>query len=111
MPMTLGTITSRGYEVAPEHEEAIKALYGKGSNLANFFGQCLFAANSSVLLIQSTLANIGYDVDVMQIVMVQVPVAIFAMVVSASQSYLVDKKMVKKYYPDIYKSDKKPAAN
>lgn len=111
MPMTLGTITSRGYEVAPEHEEAIKALYGKGSNLANFFGQCLFAANSSVLLIQSTLANIGYDVDVMQIVMVQVPVAIFAMVVSASQSYLVDKKMVKKYYPDIYKSDKKTAAN
>lgn len=111
MPMTLGTITSRGYEVAPEHEEAIKALYGKGSNLANFFGQCLFAANSSVLLIQSTLANIGYDVDVMQIVMVQVPVALFAMVVSASQSYLVDKKMIKKYYPDIYKSDKKPAAN
>ena len=47
----------------------------------------------------------------MQIVMVQVPVALFAMVVSASQSYLVDKKMIKKYYPDIYKSDKKTAAN
>ena len=111
MPMTIGAIEAKGYEPTPEHVETIKALYGKGSNLANFFGQCLFAANSSVLLIQSTLANIGYDVDVMQIVMVQVPVALFAMVVSASQSYLVDKKMIKKYYPDIYKSDKKPAAN
>ena len=66
--------------------------------MANFFGQCLFAANSSVLLIQSTLANIGTQVDVMQIVVVQIPVALFAMVVSASQSYLVDKKMSKKYY-------------
>lgn len=99
MPMTLGTITSRGYDVAPEHEEAIKALYGKGSNMANFFGQCLFAANSSVLLIQSTLANIGTQVDVMQIVVVQIPVALFAMVVSASQSYLVDKKMTKSTTP------------
>ena len=82
MPMTLGIIESKGYDIAPEHEETIKALYGKDYNVSNFFGQCLFAANSSVLLIQSTLASIGYD-----------------------------KRMIKKYYPDIYKSDKKPAAN
>ena len=111
MPMTLGIIESKGYDIAPEHEETIKALYGKDYNVSNFFGQCLFAANSSVLLIQSTLASIGYDVDVMQIVMVQVPVAIFAMIVNATQTLIVDKRMIKKYYPDIYKSDKKPADN
>lgn len=111
MPMTLGIIESKGYDIAPEHEETIKALYGKDYNVSNFFGQCLFAANSSVLLIQSTLASIGYDVDVMQIVMVQVPVAIFAMIVNATQTLIVDKRMIKKYYPDIYKRDKKPAAN
>ena len=111
MPMTLGIIESKGYDIAPEHEETIKALYGKDYNVSNFFGQCLFAANSSVLLIQSTLASIGYDVDVMQIVMVQVPVAILAMIVNATQTLIVDKRMIKKYYPDIYKSDKKPAAN
>ena len=108
MPMTLGIIESKGYDIAPEHEETIKALYGKDYNVSNFFGQCLFAANSSVLLIQSTLASIGYDVDVMQIVMVQVPVAIFAMIVNATQTLIVDKRMIKKYYPDIYKN---PAAN
>ena len=103
MPMTLGIIESKGYEVAPEHEETIKALYGKDHNVSNFFGQCLFAANSSVLLIQSTLASIGYEVDVMQIVAVQIPVALFAMLVNATQTLIVDGRMVKKYYPDMKK--------
>ena len=103
MPMTLGIIESKGYEVAPEHEETIKALYGKDYNVSNFFGQCLFAANSSVLLIQSTLASIGYEVDVMQIVAVQIPVALFAMLVNATQTLIVVGRMVKKYYPDMKK--------
>lgn len=103
MPMTLGIIESKGYEVAPEHEETIKALYGKDYNVSNFFGQCLFAANSSVLLIQSTLASIGYEVDVMQIVAVQIPVALFAMLINATQTLIVDGRMVKKYYPDMKK--------
>lgn len=103
MPMTLGIIESKGYEVAPEHEETIKALYGKDYNVSNFFGQCLFAANSSVLLIQSTLASIGYEIDVMQIVAVQIPVALFAMLVNATQTLIIDGRMVKKYYPDMKK--------
>ena len=103
MPMTLGIIESKGYEVAPEHEETIKALYGKDYNVSNFFGQCLFAANSSVLLIQSALASIGYEVDVMQIVAVQIPVALFAMLVNATQTLIVDGRMVKKHYPDMKK--------
>lgn len=103
MPMTLGIIESKGYEVAPEHEETIKALYGKDYNVSNFFGQCLFAANSSVLLIQSTLASIGYEVDVMQIVAVQIPVSLFAMLVNATQTLIVDGRMVKKHYPDMKK--------
>lgn len=41
MPMTLGIIESKGYDIAPEHEETIKALYGKDYNVSNFFGQCL----------------------------------------------------------------------
>ncbi len=107
MPMTVGIVESKGYDIAPEHEETMKALYGKDSNMSNFFGQCLFAANSSVLLIQSTLASIGTEVDVMQIVMVQIPVALFAMFVNATQTLIVDRRMVKKCYPDLYKSNEK----
>ena len=106
MPMTLGIIESKGYEVAPEHEETIKALYGKDYNMSNFFGQCLFAANSSVLLIQSTLATVGVEVDVMQIVVVQIPIALFAMFINAAQTLIVDGRMVKKCYPDGLKGAK-----
>jgi len=98
MPMTLGAVEAQGHAVAPEHEEAIKALYGKDYNMSNFFGQCLFAANAAVLLIQSTLANLGVSVDVMQIVRVQIPVALFAMLVNASQSLIVDRRMTRKCY-------------
>ena len=109
--MTTGIIEAHGYDIDPEHEETIKALYGKNSNVSNFFGQCLFAANSSVLLIQSTLLSIGYEVDVMQIVVVQIPVAIFAAIVNATQTLIVDNRQIKKHYPDIYKKGNAAKAN
>ena len=98
LPMTLGCVEAKGLTVHPEHEESIKALYGKDGNMGNFFGQCLFAANSSVLLIQSTIASVGVEVDVMDIVKVQIPVAIFAMIVSVTQNLLIEKRNYQKYY-------------
>lgn len=106
MPMTLGIVEAQGLTVHPEHEETIKALYGKDYNMSNFFGQCLFSANSSVLLIQSTIALTGIDVDVMQIVAVQIPVALFAMFVNAAQTLIVDKRMRQKCYGDTSKAAK-----
>jgi len=96
MPMTIGIIEGKGYEVTEEHEETIKALYGMHYNLGNFFGQCLFAANASVLLIQSTLQNVGYEYDVMQIVKVQIPVALFAAVMGFVYTQIVDKRATAK---------------
>ena len=106
MPMTLGIIESKGLEVAPEHEETIKALYGKDHNMSNFFGQCLFSANASVLLIQSTIAAVGLEVDVMQIVAVQIPVALFAMFINAAQTLIVDSRQCKKHYGNALKPAK-----
>ncbi len=106
LPMTLGIIEGQGLQVAPEHEETIKSIYGKNYNLSNFFGQCLFAANSSVLLIQSTLATAGFEYDVMEIVKVQIPVALFAMFVNATQTLIVDSRQCKKHYGDKLKAVK-----
>ena len=47
----------------------------------------------------------------MQIVVVQIPVAIFAAIVNATQTLLVDKRQIKKHYPDIYKQGNAAKAN
>ena len=104
MPMTVGIVESNGKAVAEKHEESMKALYGMHYNVGNFFGQCCFAANASVLLIQSTLANIGYEVDVMQIVRVQIPVAAFAMLMAAVYTIIVDTRVSKKCYGAVQKT-------
>ena len=106
MPMTVGIVESNGRAVAEEHEECMKALYGMHYNVGNFFGQCCFAANASVLLIQSTQANIGYEVHVMQIVQVQIPVAAFAMLMAAVYTIVVDTRMSKKCYGAVMKTQK-----
>ena len=97
MPMTIGAIEAKGYEPTPEHVETIKALYGANQNLANFFGQCMFPTAAAVLLIQSIIASVGVTVDVMQIILVQLPVAVFAIFVNAGQAYIVNNMMMKRY--------------
>ena len=57
-----------------------------------------------MLLIQSTLANIGYEVDVMQIVRVQIPVAAFAMLMAAVYTIIVDTRVSKKCYGAVQKT-------
>ena len=49
---------------------------------------------------------VGVEVDVMQIVKVQIPIALFAMFVNAAQTLIVDGRMVKKCYPDGLKTAK-----
>ena len=47
----------------------------------------------------------------MQIVVVQIPVAIFAAIVNATQTLIVDNRQIKKHYPDIYKKGNAAKAN
>ncbi|MEE1392834.1 MAG: DUF969 family protein [Negativibacillus sp.] len=97
LPMTIGAIKAKGYEPTPEHIETIKALYGANQNLSNFFGQCMFPTAAAVLLLQSTIASVGMEVDVMEIVFVELPVALFAIVINAGQAYIINNKMMKRY--------------
>ena len=57
-----------------------------------------YAFVTSTEYVNENTTIVNYEVDVMQIVVVQIPVALFAMFINAGQSYLVDKRMSKKYY-------------
>lgn len=50
------------------------------------------------MLVQSTLKDLGYEVTLGQLALVEIPVAIVALVVASGYFYLKEKKIAKKYY-------------
>lgn len=66
-------------------------------NVAWFFGQVLFVGTSGMLLVQSTLADLGYQVELIDLASVQIPVALIATACAIVYYFLKDKKLAKKY--------------
>ena len=85
--------------VNPEHEEGIKKECLQRWKI--FVGSLVkysFIGGAGALLVQSTLKDLGYEVTLGQLALVQIPVAITALVVASVYFYLKEKKLAKKYY-------------
>jgi len=98
MPMATGVIEASGKTINEKHEEEIKGMASGMENIAWFFCQVLFVGGSGGLLVQSTLASLGYTVELIDLAKVEIPVGIFAVAAAIVYYYLKDKKLVKKYY-------------
>ena len=98
MPMAIGAVEAEGNEIHEEHEEQIKGMASAMENIAWFFCQVLFVGGSGGLLIQGTMAGLGYDVDLASLAKVAVPTALVAIVASIIYFIAKDKMLVKKYY-------------
>lgn len=98
MPMSTGAIETSGKEVNEKYLEEIKGMASGMENVAWFFCQVLFVGGAGGLLVQSTLASVGYDVALIDLVKVEIPIAVIAIAVTITYYYLRDKKLYKKYY-------------
>lgn len=98
MPMAVGAIEAKGLEPKDEYVEELKGMASGMENIAWFFGQVLFVGTSGALLVQSTMAPLGYDVDLLQMALIEVPVALIAVGFSAVYYIVKDNKLRKKYY-------------
>ncbi|MBQ7816579.1 MAG: DUF969 domain-containing protein [Oscillospiraceae bacterium] len=98
IPMATGTVEAKGKKVNPEHLEQIKAMSAGIENISWFFCQVLFVGGSGALLVQGTLANLGYDVQLIQLAAVEIPVAIVGVAVGVIYYWLRDRRLNKKYY-------------
>ncbi|MEF9992056.1 MAG: DUF969 domain-containing protein [Romboutsia sp.] len=96
-PMAQAAGVSKHGALDEKDEEGIKALSAASENYGNFFGQNLFAGSSGVLLIASTLTQLGYSVTELEIAKASIIMAVIAFLVSALQNYLFDKKLNRKY--------------
>lgn len=108
MPMVMGTVDekqSKAEEVR-DYEEQMKGITSAMENICWFFGQVLFIGGAGGLLVQSTLKDLGYDVSLLSLAMVEVPVALVALVVSFIYFSIKDKKLRAKNHIVAPKEDK-----
>ncbi|MCI9124400.1 MAG: DUF969 domain-containing protein [Eubacterium sp.] len=98
MPMAEGAITAQGKKPNEDHMEELKGMAAGMENVTWFFGQVLFVGGSGAILVQNTLADLGYEVELGSLAAAEIPVCIIATVVTIILYYLKDKALVKKYY-------------
>lgn len=97
MPMAEAAVEKEGYEINEDHLEQLKGMSAGMDNVAWFFGQVLFVGTSGMLLVQSTLADLGYEVELIDLASVQIPVAIMAVGCAIVYYYIKDKRLMKQY--------------
>lgn len=98
MPMMEGAVKNQGHEPNEEHVEEMKGMASAMENIIWFFFQVLFIGGSGGVLVQGTLASLGYEVELAQLAAVEIPIALIALVVASVYFILRDKKLTKKYY-------------
>ncbi|MDO4265580.1 MAG: DUF969 domain-containing protein [Eubacteriales bacterium] len=97
LPMEEGAAEDENGEVNPEYLEEIKGMSAAIENITWFFFQVLFVGGSGALLVQSTLSGLGYEVELIDLAKVEIPVALTALVLSCIYFLLKDKKLRAKY--------------
>lgn len=98
LPMAEAAVKAQGHEVKEDHVEDIKGMASAVENVTWFFWQVLFVGGSGGILVQGTLASLGYEVELIELAAAEIPVAIFALVVACVVTIINDKRLTKKYY-------------
>lgn len=98
MPMAVGAIEASGNKPNEDHVEQLKGMASGMENLAWFYCQVLFVGGAGGLLVQSTLAQLGYDVELLDLAKVEIPIGILAVVIGMVYYYFKDRRLWIKYY-------------
>ncbi len=94
LPMAQGSAkASKGDELTDKEDEAIRGNSAAIENFGNFFAQNCFPAASGVVLIQGTLAALGYEVTLQSISTAAIPVAVIVVILSCVQVFMLDMKI------------------
>ena len=98
LPMIEGAISNKEGKANEDHVEEAKGLAVAMQNFTWFFFQVLFVGGAGGILVQTTLAGLGYEVELIDLAAAEIPVALVALVVSCAFVILKDNKLMKKYY-------------
>ena len=98
LPMAEGAIKNAGHEPNEEHMEEVKGMASAMENITWFFFQVLFVGGAGGILVQTTLASLGYEVELIDLAVKEIPIALISLLVACAFMLWKEKKQLKKYY-------------
>jgi uncharacterized membrane protein len=92
-PMALAAAEKQHGELSEDESERVKAMSAATDNVGLFFGEDIFFAIGSIVLIQQTLATYGYDLAPLQLALWAIPSAIAAFLIHGSRLLMLDRRL------------------
>ena len=92
-PMAVAAAEKQHGELDEDTDEQVKAMSAATDNVGLFFGEVIFLAIASILLIQASLASFGIALTPLQLSMWAIPSAICAFVIHGARLLLFDRRL------------------
>jgi uncharacterized membrane protein len=94
-PMALAAAEKQHGKLDQDTAERVKAISAATDNIGLFFGEDIFLAIASILLIQASLASFGIPLTPIQLSVWAIPSAIFALLIHGTRLLLLDRRLAK----------------
>ena len=95
-PMALAAAEKQHGELDEETTETVKAYAAATDNVGLFFGEDIFFAIGSIVLIQQTLATYGYNLAPFELAVWAIPTAIVAFLMHGTRLLLLDRRLARR---------------
>jgi uncharacterized membrane protein len=92
-PMALAAAEQQHGGIEDESAEEVKAYAAATDNVGNFFGEDIFIAIGSIVLIQSTLATYGYNLAPLDLAIWAIPTAVAAFLIHSLRLLRLDRRL------------------
>ena len=92
-PMALAAAEKQHGTLDEETSEKVKAYSAATDNVGLFFGEDIFFAIGSIVLIQQTLVTYGYNLAPLQLALWAIPTAICAFLIHGARLLLLDRRL------------------
>lgn len=93
VPMALAAAEEQHGEIDEPTTEKVKAYSAATDNIGLFFGEDIFIAIGSIVLIQQTLATYGYNLAPLHLALWAIPSAIAAFLIHGARLMLLDRRL------------------
>ena len=98
-PMALAAAEKQHGELDEDTAEKVKAYSAATDNVGLFFGEDIFFAIGSIVLIQQILATYGYNLAPLELALWAIPTAICAFVIHSTRLVLFDRSLARRQAP------------